>query len=393
MSKINSKSSIFKASIISISLMLTSGTAISSAVTKMENAFPDIPHAVVESLLTASNISVLIAIIFSAWLVNYVSSRKVIIIGLILSLVGGIIPCFIHNFSIIYVSRIILGFGWGLFNSLAVSILHDFYTDGELDKMLGYQSAIQNVGLTITMFIAGLIVNYSWEWSFSVYALTIIPLILFVKNVPETHKNKAEPNQNNGKAQITGYAIGLAVMMALAWIFQITLNLKATTLVNEKNIHNAAFIGTALTIFTISSFIGNLLYAKVVKITKKYTLPIIFSVLAVCYFLISKVGNMTELSILMVIIGLAWSLFLPYSFGQAMAKAPEGSENMNVSIAMVGCNLGCFIAPYVMAGLGNIIGSTSASSAFVICSVSFIVLALILLVYEIKATVKLKSDS
>lgn len=393
MSKINSKSSIFKASIISISLMLTSGTAISSAVTKMENAFPDIPHAVVESLLTASNISVLIAIIFSAWLVNYVSSRKVIIIGLILSLVGGIIPCFIHNFSIIYVSRIILGFGWGLFNSLAVSILHDFYTDGELDKMLGYQSAIQNVGLTITMFIAGLIVNYSWEWSFSVYALTIIPLILFVKNVPETHKNKAEPNQNNGKAQITGYAIGLAVMMALAWIFQITLNLKATTLVNEKNIHNAAFIGTALTIFTISSFIGNLLYAKVVKITKKYTLPIIFSVLAVCYFLISKVGNMTELSILMVIIGLAWSLFLPYSFGQAMAKAPEGSENMNVSIAMVGCNLGCFIAPYVMAGLGNIIGSTSATSAFVICSVSFIVLALILLVYEIKATVKLKSDS
>lgn len=393
MSKINSKSSIFKASIISISLMLTSGTAISSAVTKIENAFPDIPHAVVESLLTASNISVLIAIIFSAWLVNYVSSRKVIIIGLILSLVGGIIPCFIHNFSIIYVSRIILGFGWGLFNSLAVSILHDFYTDGELDKMLGYQSAIQNVGLTITMFIAGLIVNYSWEWSFSVYALTIIPLILFVKNVPETHKNKAEPNQNNGKAQITGYAIGLAVMMALAWIFQITLNLKATTLVNEKNIHNAAFIGTALTIFTISSFIGNLLYAKVVKITKKYTLPIIFSVLAVCYFLISKVGNMTELSILMVIIGLAWSLFLPYSFGQAMAKAPEGSENMNVSIAMVGCNLGCFIAPYVMAGLGNIIGSTSATSAFVICSVSFIVLALILLVYEIKATVKLKSDS
>lgn len=393
MSKINSKSSIFKASIISISLMLTSGTAISSAVTKMENAFPDIPHAVVESLLTASNISVLIAIIFSAWLVNYVSSRKVIIIGLILSLVGGIIPCFIHNFSIIYVSRIILGFGWGLFNSLAVSILHDFYTDGELDKMLGYQSAIQNVGLTITMFIAGLIVNYSWEWSFSVYALTIIPLILFVKNVPETHKNKAEPNQNNGKAQITGYAIGLAVMMALAWIFQITLNLKATTLVNEKNIHNAAFIGTALTIFTISSFIGNLLYAKVVKITKKYTLPIIFSVLAVCYFLISKVGNMTELSILMVIIGLAWSLFLPYSFGQAMAKAPEGSENMNVSIAMVGCNLGCFIAPYVMAGLGNIIGSASATSAFVICSVSFIVLALILLVYEIKATVKLKSDS
>lgn len=393
MSKINSKSSIFKASIISISLMLTSGTAISSAVTKMENAFPDIPHAVVESLLTASNISVLIAIIFSAWLVNYVSSRKVIIIGLILSLVGGIIPCFIHNFSIIYVSRIILGFGWGLFNSLAVSILHDFYTDGELDKMLGYQSAIQNVGLTITMFIAGLIVNYSWEWSFSVYALTIIPLILFVKNVPETHKNKAEPNQNNGKAQIIGYAIGLAVMMALAWIFQITLNLKATTLVNEKNIHNAAFIGTALTIFTISSFIGNLLYAKVVKITKKYTLPIIFSVLAVCYFLISKVGNMTELSILMVIIGLAWSLFLPYSFGQAMAKAPEGSENMNVSIAMVGCNLGCFIAPYVMAGLGNIIGSTSATSAFVICSVSFIVLALILLVYEIKATVKLKSDS
>lgn len=386
MSEIKSKSPIFKASIISISLMLTSGTAISSAVSKMENSFPSVPHAVVESLLTASNISVLIAIIFSAWLVNYISSRKVIIIGLTLSLIGGIIPCFISSFPIIYISRIVLGFGWGLFNSLAVSILHDFYEDGELDKMLGYQSAIQNVGLTITMFIAGLIVNYSWKWSFSVYALTIIPLILFIANVPETQKNKVKTAKSDKKATITTYAVGLAIMMALAWIFQITLNLKATTLVNEKNMENASFIGTALTFFTISSFIGNLIYANVVKLTKKFTLPIVFSILAICYFLISKVNNMTELSILMVVVGLAWSLFLPYSFGQAMAKAPAGSENMSVSVAMVGCNLGCFIAPYVMAALGNLFGNTSATTSFIICSVSFVLLAIIILFYELKSS-------
>lgn len=94
---------------------------------------------------------------------------------------------------------------------------------------------------------------------------------------------------------------------------------------------------------------------------------------------------MTELSILMVVVGLAWSLFLPYSFGQAMAKAPTRSENMSVSVAMVGCNLGCFIAPYVMAALGKLIGNTSATKSFIICSISFVLMAVIILFYELKS--------
>ena len=42
-------------------------------------------------------------------------------------MIAGIVPLLIDNFMIILISRAMLGFGVGLFNSLLVSMINYFY--------------------------------------------------------------------------------------------------------------------------------------------------------------------------------------------------------------------------------------------------------------------------
>lgn len=384
--KVNTNSLIFKASLLSISLMLTTGGSIAPTVTKMAESFEGVSVTAVESLVTAPNISVMIAIMISAYLVNFLGMRRTVLFGLVLSTIGGIFPFFSDNFAAIYFSRVALGFGFGMFNSLAVSILSEFYIGDQLDKMLGYQSAVQSIGLTLTMFIAGILVNVQWHYAYVIYALSIVPLILFYFNVPDVKKgtNTLLTEETKPKQKITTFAVLAAVGMALTWIFQISINLKATALVQESGMSNAGFIGTALSIFTLASFVGNVLYGTVVKYTKKMTLPIMFLIIAICNLGIAYASSMAMLTIILVFYGLGWSLFLPYCFGKVMEKAPEGSENLSVSIAMVGCNLGCYVSPFVLAALGNALGNISAQFTFTLAGIAFLLFMAVTFVLAFK---------
>ena len=64
----------------------------------------------------------------------------------------------------ILVSRFLLGFGIGLFNSLAYSLIPEFYGDDEekLATMVGIQNVMPSVGGAIASFLVSYLVTISW---------------------------------------------------------------------------------------------------------------------------------------------------------------------------------------------------------------------------------------
>ena len=121
MTKSRDKAGILKLTILSISLMLSAASAISVTLPMIKNQFPDIAPATVESLVTIPSFTMLIFILLSSFIVKGIGKKKTVMLGLTLAFVGGVIPVFVTNFSVIYISRFILGAGTGIYNSLAVS--------------------------------------------------------------------------------------------------------------------------------------------------------------------------------------------------------------------------------------------------------------------------------
>ena len=97
---------------------------------------------------------------------------------------SGFISFFTSNFSLAMASRLLLGIGIGLYNSLSISIITDLYEADERARMIGLRTASLNIGKALTTFIVGLVLAIGVNYIYLVYLLVIPVFFFFWKNVP-----------------------------------------------------------------------------------------------------------------------------------------------------------------------------------------------------------------
>jgi len=95
---------LFKLTLLSISLLLTSANAISMTIPMIQANFPDISQTTIESLVTVPSFTMMIFVLLSGFISSKIGSKKTVMLGLLLSLVGGVFPLFTQNFTLIYLA-------------------------------------------------------------------------------------------------------------------------------------------------------------------------------------------------------------------------------------------------------------------------------------------------
>lgn len=156
---------IFKVSLLSISLFLMMAPQISAALPLMYKAFPGVDPAGVQMLSTVPNFGIVLGLVVSPFLVKFLGQKATIVLGLLITLLTGTFPMYATAYTPILISRFLIGFGIGLFNSLAVSLIPEFYSshEEELATMIGYQNVMGSVGAAISSFLVSYLVTISWH--------------------------------------------------------------------------------------------------------------------------------------------------------------------------------------------------------------------------------------
>ena len=192
---------IFKISLLSISIFLMMAPAITPALPLMYNAFPGVDKAGVEMLSTIPNIGIVIGLLISPFLIKLMGEKLTILTGLIIILLTGTFPMYATAYTPILISRFLIGAGIGLFNSLAVSLIPQFYSsnEDELATMVGYQNIMGGLGAAVASFLISWLLTISWHAAFAIYFLVIPVLILFTLFVPLPREKKTESGQAKTK--------------------------------------------------------------------------------------------------------------------------------------------------------------------------------------------------
>ncbi|MGB4824278.1 MAG: MFS transporter, partial [Leuconostoc mesenteroides] len=110
-----------KIAFLGISFVLTSAYAINGALPQMTEAL-HISSTEAQVLATTPSITVTIFVLLSSFIAAKLGDKNTIILGVTLVGIAGMIPFFTDSYVIILVSRTVLGAGFGIFNSLAVSM-------------------------------------------------------------------------------------------------------------------------------------------------------------------------------------------------------------------------------------------------------------------------------
>ena len=337
-----------KFSLLSISILLMSHLAISPVIPNLYNFYhastPNIGLASVESLATIPAMMITIFVLLSNGVIKFIGKKNTVLLGLLLIFIFGIVPAFTTNFKVVLISRLFLGAGIGLFNSLSISMISDFFDEEHRGTMIGLRTAFLNIGKALTTFISGYLLIYGIQYTFLVYALALPIFIIFLLYVPNAE------NVNNKKVSIKFHkeTIVLTLLTFLVGISYMGATIKIPTLLAEKYHYQPDVARNLLTILALSGILSGVIFGILVKRFKNLTLSIMLSFMTIGSMLFTSTNNIVIFYIAAIFIGISFVGTMSFNFFYISNKLENKFINFATSVILVGGNIGVILTPVVL---------------------------------------------
>lgn len=380
MSETNTHSGLYKIALLSFSLLAQTVPLAAVANPSLMQTFTHQTPTQIQMIATVPNFAAILFTFLSTWIVKRVGAKRVVMLGMMLFIIGGVAPSFCSSYLLIVVFRIVMGAGVGLFSPFTVSLIYQLYRDDELNSMLGFQNSVQNIGSACFAFLLGGLVVMGWRAVYLGYLFAIIPLILFglVFKLQPRESGVAQAKVNTEpkiKATTNASVIGYVILTIVVFMMFSMITVDLASFVLEKHIATAAVASSVLAGISISSLVSSALFGKLIKLFKNYMFFITFVGIAIGFALIMTAANVGMLLLGIIVVGLFFGWFFPQIFVRIDAVSPKGSENFSTSLVLIGVNVGVFIAPSVLNTLAAALGDPTPAMIFKIGMVGFAVLA------------------
>ena len=366
-----------KFSLLSISILLMSHLAISPVIPNLYTLYhgsnPNIGLASVESLATIPAMMITIFVLLSNGVIKFIGKKNTVLLGLLSIFVFGIVPAFTTNFKLVLISRLFLGAGIGLFNSLSISMISDFFDEDQRGTMIGLRTAFLNIGKALTTFISGYLLIYGIQYTFLVYALALPIFIIFLLFVPNTE------NVNNKKVSIKFHKeiILLALLTFLVGISYMGATIKIPTLLAEKYHYQPDVARNLLTILALSGILSGVIFGILVKRFKNLTLPIMLSFMTVGSILFALTNNIVIFYVAAIFIGISFVGTMSFNFFYVSNKLENKFINFATSVILVGGNIGVILTPVVLTKIPEALHLEKYTTPFLITTVLMLVSTLV----------------
>ena len=381
--------------LLSLNVVEQAASVVNATIPGMAKSFPQESLVNIELVTTVVSIFVTIFVLISGAVVRYIGQRKTAILGLIIATISSLIPAVSTNFTVIFISRAVLGIGIGLANPLAISLIGSFFTGDTRAKLLGWRSAIAGVGTSIMTYLAGQLLVFNWHAAYWVYLLFVPTLLLFIFFVPEPNsteeENSVSTQDNEVKTTTHDGLILITLLTLLIFVFLsggMILAIKLPTYFIDFHIGSATQASNAWSMYNIANVIGGILFGYAYRYLNNYILPLGRLFYGLGIFLTSFTRNLSLIYLLCFATGIFGALVIPYIFNKISESFSTSKAPFYTSIALVGSNLGSFLAPYS----GQLMGQTAVKAIFH-SGLILIILAIIILIVFVLQNGRRQNDS
>lgn len=391
----NKNSFVTKLAFLSVSFMLTSAYAVQSALPQLKAAL-NVTQTEAEYLATMPSFAVMIFVVLSPMLQEWfhISDKKMIMAGVLIVGAMGVIPFFgIKSYPIILGSRLLLGAGYGLYNSQAISVISAWYEGGTRAQMLGWRAAAEQIGQATTLFIAGILLTVGgWHASFLVYLLAFVVLIFFALRVPEEEPGAEKVSVDESTPASDQAAMGPSKISPVVGLLVLFAFLLVVDYVGMENrfaslavvLRGAHYTGASnyLSLMLIGAMLGGLFYGAIQKRLGFGTvyLGLFLMALANFFFYFGSQGRNFGLMVTgLLLIGFPLQLVSPLIFNLLPDLAPQNRQPLVTSLVLIGFNFGSFFSPTLAEASNHLLGQPLSgiglAAPFIIYGIALLVIA------------------
>lgn len=341
------KSVLFKTSLLSISLINMSGPAVAAAIPLMLGAFPQHSLADIELTVSVTNFGILLLVVLAPFFARLPGDKKTVMTGLTLALVAGCVPVFSSNYEAILISRFMLGCGIGLFNSLSYSLICQYFDGNERATLLGYQNAVSAIGSALMTLLISQLIAHGWHSVFLIYFLTLIPIVLFGLTIPAT-RTTTSPTVEARRWRLDWRVPGYALYLFYIFAGYMILVFKLATVVTTVGYSDAAGASLLLTLLTLVSFPGGILFGGASQTLGHAILPLSLLIIGAALVLLACSTSLAATALSVLAAGFVFAFIIPYFFSCAAAVSTPEMQTATSSVLLIGINFGVFLHPWVI---------------------------------------------
>ncbi|PKO04615.1 MAG: hypothetical protein CVU41_16360 [Chloroflexi bacterium HGW-Chloroflexi-3] len=339
-----SKSSLLKPTILSLSfLSILSGAAVSPALGRIQQAFPDASPLAIQMILTLTPLFIIPFSLLTGWFSLIFRKRHILFVGLIIYLLAGVGGGLMNNMTMILVMRALLGVGTGLISALSLSLIADFYHGDERSNTMGQSSAVATMGGIVLTLLSGWLALFSWRFAFGAYLVSLIALMLVYFFLPEPPTSNQTASTKPDKLPFGVYGMGFLTILLMIVFYLIPTQI--ALFIQDAGIGDAGQSGVSIATMNLAAFIVGLAFGRIRKFLKSFSTLIGLVCLGGGLIALNFVLTFPAVLVSLFFAGMGIGTLMPTIFLATANLVPNELNGPALSITNSSLYLGQFISP------------------------------------------------
>ncbi|MBN2605282.1 MAG: MFS transporter [Bacilli bacterium] len=333
-----------KISILSISLLsIMSSAAISPALSYIGDYFYNSSELMIKMVVSLPAIFIIPVTLLTGRLTSYIKKKTLVYMGLTLYLVGGLGGAVANSIVVLLVFRSLLGIGTGLLIPLMRGVIADFFDGKERVQMMGYASAVNNLGGIIATLFGGILTIYGWRYPFLVYIVGLFVLFLVIKYMPDHPLEKKESRSVSINRNV--WMIGLSHYMMVLIFFAVPSGL--SYYISESGLGTGVTTGVLISLVTLGSFITGLNFHTLKVFLGDSTVIVGLGLETFGMLGIGLSSNLIGVSIALLLVGIGIGILSPNIYLKTSLESSKEDVTLALAIAACFSFLGQFSSPLI----------------------------------------------
>lgn len=371
MGKTISKSKL-KVSILSLSLLtVMAGAAMAPALGVIREYFSNEKTLFVQLIISMPAVFIFLTSFVFPTLARKLRARTLLMIGLVFYTVGGCVAGAFSSIWLVLLMRAFVGIGVGIIMPLSTGLLAFYFEPHEQEGLMGWSSAMNNMGGVIATLISGALAAISWRISFLVYLMGLISIVLCAAFMPndmiqsdEESAGKNGSDSGNAGAQASALSTGavfrsnyiyiIAMFLEMSTFFIYPANFAMVTAQAGEIPENLTAVIMAL--MDLVAFFGGMLFVKVKAAAggrTKFVSPVLF---LIGYLLLGILGGWTGVLLGSMCVGFANGAGIPFIISEASKKMGRLAATTVMPLISAALYIAQFASPFIMSGVTSIAG-------------------------------------
>lgn len=354
-------------SILSLSLLtVMAGAAVAPALGVIQEYFVDSSPVLVQMIISIPAIFIVITNSIFPRLCKRFGAKTLTMIGLLLYTVGGCIAGAFSQIVLVLIMRAFVGIGVGIIMPLSTGLLSFYFPPEKKAKLMGYSSAMNQMGGVVATLLSGVLATISWRLSFLVYLMGFFSIILCVIFVPNDRIHRSEKSAVDRESDKSAspddkgvfrqnYVYIIAMFLLMTTFFLYPANFAMETV--QGSVIPARYIASIMAGADLIAFFGGLLFVALKKICDRFArflAPLLF---LAGYLLLILAGGWFGVLAGSACIGFANGVGVPFIIFEASVRAGKAAATTVMPLISAALYLAQFLCPILMSIVRMLFGS------------------------------------